>query len=71
MLEQSLTSLKKEVKIKNVPEILLCHFSYKTPAKVIIKFINPHLRNHFFIYFSLKQIKLRLNPKISKILRIT
>lgn len=49
MLEQSHTSPKKEVKIKTVPEILLCHFSCKTSAKVIIKFLNRHLRPHFFI----------------------
>ncbi len=40
MLEQSHTSLKKEVKIKTVPEILLCHFSCKTLANVLIKFKN-------------------------------
>jgi hypothetical protein len=55
MLEQSLTSFKKEVKIKTVPEILLCHFSCKTLAKVVIKFINQHLRQHFLIYFNLEQ----------------
>jgi hypothetical protein len=49
MLEQSHTSLKKEVKTKTIPEILLCHFSCKTPAKLIIKFIYKHLRQHFFI----------------------
>ncbi|MCM4164993.1 hypothetical protein DHC50_15435 [Arenibacter sp. A80] len=62
MLEQSHTSLKKEVKIKTVPKILLCHFSCKTPAKLIIKFIIRHLRVHFFIYFSLKQKIIPINP---------
>ncbi|HCO82075.1 MAG TPA: hypothetical protein DIT95_00890 [Arenibacter sp.] len=62
MLEQSHTSLKKEVKIKTVPEILLCHFSCKTPAKLIIKFTYQHLCQHFFIYFSLTQKIIPIKP---------
>ena len=57
MLDQSHTSFKKEVEIKTVPEILLCHFSCKTLANVIIIFKTKHVSNDFFSYFSLIQIK--------------
>ncbi|MFT7065990.1 MAG: hypothetical protein ACJAUO_001568 [Sediminicola sp.] len=43
MLEQSHTSLKKEVEIKTVPDILLCHFLTQSLAKVNIIFKNQIL----------------------------
>ncbi len=49
MLQQSRTSFKKEVKIKTVPEIIICHRIVKTLAKVIIKFKNQVLYTSFFI----------------------
>lgn len=58
MLEQSHTSFKKEVKIKTVPEILFCHFSCKTSAKVTIKFKNLYLDLNFFVYFIISQQKI-------------
>lgn len=43
MLEQSRTSLKKEVEIKTVPDILFCHFLMQCSAKVNIIFKNQLL----------------------------
>lgn len=51
MLEQSRTSLKKEVEIKTVPDVLLCHFSVQCFAKVDIIFKNQILWHSFFKYF--------------------
>ncbi len=48
ILQQSRTSLKKEVKIKTVKEILLCHFACKTLAKVIIIFNYQIFEGCFF-----------------------
>tara|TARA_R110002020_G_scaffold98268_2_gene234107 strand:+ start:85552 stop:85761 length:210 start_codon:yes stop_codon:yes gene_type:complete len=68
MLEQSRTSPKKEVKIKTVPEILLCHICYKTLAKVNIKFKNQILCPYFFLNFDINAHSPRfLYQKITKI----